>query len=297
MGLDGETDSRAKVEHANEWMNQEVAEQVKSPPLDQVADALQFTAEMAWLRDPSFYEASSLLGRVYYKLHGDTSFRSHIYSLDLEMLPGANDPLVRQELILNAEAAANASFLEFLKLNISAKEVYELRVVDNARVRAKVIGERWESEIEKWLNRQREVRTPTLESSNLSYCAVVTGVAQKFVTKKRYSEFEGEGKGGGYGVNVDGRLFLSSQQFDLDIAYGLSLQDLLPHIVGAEPRAATGATEINLQVTEAEPTGQQIVADPLRRSESSASGELVDATVEFKKAAWDQDDILAPPAR
>ncbi|MBT2474540.1 hypothetical protein J7E68_08105 [Microbacterium sp. ISL-103] len=243
----------------NSVMDGEIIDRIPLPEPREARERLGFEDTVAWLRDDTKTQSPiSLLGRVYYKFEGDEELRSHAYSMELEIDPESvlKKPVTRQELLVNHETAAEAGFLSFVSAKVGATEVLEMRVVDNAAASAKVVGKQWMEELDRWFTRQKT--QPIAGGRKLLFCAVVTGVVQKYVSTKRFSEFEASGKGGGYGVNVGGRLYVSSSGFELDIVHGLSLQDLLPFIQSADDvdedavemarKAAEGSTDLDLDL-------------------------------------------------
>lgn len=241
----------------NSVMDDEIIDRIPIPKSEEAREKLGFEDTVAWLRDDAKTQSpASLLGRVYYKFDGDEELRSHAYSMELEIDPESvlKKPVTRQELLVNHETAADAGFLSFVSAKVGATEMLEMRVVDNAAASAKVVGQQWMGELDEWFRRQKE-QPIAGGRKKLLFCAVVTGVVQKYVSTKRFSEFEASGKGGGYGVNVGGRLYVSSSGFELDIVHGLSLQDLLPFIQSADDvdehaveqarKAAEGSTDLD----------------------------------------------------
>ncbi|MGR0218637.1 hypothetical protein [Agromyces sp. ZXT2-6] len=264
----------------NEVMDSEVSRRVPIPKSENAKEALGFEDNMAWVRDDTKTKTpGSLIGRVYYKLGGGGKLRSHAYSLELEVDEQSklDAPIVRQEIILNQETAANAGFLDFVSAKVGAKELLELRVIDNATASAKVVGQQWLNQLDSWFERQKTIFGDG--KNELEYCAVVTGVVQKYVSTKRFSEFEATGKGGGYGVNVGGRLYVSSSGFELDIVYGLSLQDLTPFIPHSDDADAVldelravvkGSSDLDTDLERFGVTPGPLVTEQFRRQATEA---------------------------
>ncbi len=248
MGGQHSADTISKV------MDEEVADRIPVPAPADARERLGFEDTVAWLRDDAKTQSpASLIGRVYYRFDGETELRSHAYSMQLEIDPESllKKPVTRQEVLVNRETATEAGFLTFISAKVGATEMLELRVVDNAAASAKVVGDTWTRELEQWFSRQK----PVAGTKRMAFCAVVTGVVQKYVSTKRFSEFEASGKGGGYGVNVGGRLYVSSSGFELDIVHGLSLQDLTPFLGQAESGGAGGGADGDVDAAEAPDSG------------------------------------------
>lgn len=76
----------------------------------------------------------------------------------------------------------------------------------------------WEIGLSKWLQKN----TYLLQDPNVCYLYAIVGIVQKHVIRKRYKKLDTKIRGGAYGLNVNGELHTSNEDFSLDIRYGLN---------------------------------------------------------------------------
>lgn len=73
------------------------------------------------------------------------------------------------------------------------------------------------------LNQWRESNKDLMTDPNICYLLVVTGMVQKNIIRKKYVKFEAKAKGGAFGVNINGELYSSTEDFSLDTRFGLTV--------------------------------------------------------------------------
>jgi hypothetical protein len=61
-----------------------------------------------------------------------------------------------------------------------------------------------------------------INDPDICYLYVIIGFIQKQIIRKKYKKFDGSAKGGAYGVNVEGEVHMSTEEYAMDIRYGLT---------------------------------------------------------------------------
>jgi hypothetical protein len=214
----------SSTDHVNETMSKEVAVQQPVASLSDIKKAFPTSDTLRYVKNDTFVaDPTLILGRIYFEKVGTDALMpfhtSIIASVDEKSI--LKSPQTISELIIDSKMSASAGFLSFVSLSVSQDEVYELRVINNMAARLVDKGDQWDQALSKWMVNplcQQLINNPKVGS-----ISIVTGVVQKYMTSKKYKKFEAGAKGGGWGVNVAGNLYLSSSEFQLDVIYGLDL--------------------------------------------------------------------------
>lgn len=212
------------TKHVNEAMNKEVAEPRPIAKTEDLQKAVPMRDSLRYVKNDTYVaDVSAILGRVYYEKIGSDTLLPFYISIAAAVDPSSklSAPQTVSELIVNSTVKAKAEALSFLSADLSAEELLEVRIINNASARVVDKGDEWEAAITKWLN--NPLCQNLINNSTVGTISVVTGAVQKYLTTKKYKKFEAGAKGGGWGVNVEGSLFTSTSQFELLVVYGLDL--------------------------------------------------------------------------
>jgi hypothetical protein len=219
MGLD------RSPAHVNEALR-EISDDAKRATKEDAEISLRAEDGMLYFKDDSYTaDPSVALGQVFVTRKGSNRARPFLFPVDVTVKPGSllSAPLVRGELIVDKAASLNVDALSMAGLNLGAKDVAEIHVIDNYSSRADT-GAAWRAAIKDWRGLPESKKL--IDDPEVVGISVVVGVVQKYLTVKTYTEYSGESKVGAYGVNVEGRLFTSTSSYRLEIVYGFSLVDL-----------------------------------------------------------------------
>lgn len=212
------------TDQINQAMDAEVS-QGKQPSSERdfqrafpTTDVLRYIANDTFMADPS-----KLLGKVYYETKGSRELIPFHTRVTVKADPESRltAPSTVSELIIESSRQASLEFLMFLSLSVGNEEVLELRVINNAAARAIDSGDGWDEALDKWHADDR--CQALINDPEVTAISVVTGVIQKYLSSKKYRKFEAGIKGGYAGINVGGKLYTSSSEFQLDIVYGVDL--------------------------------------------------------------------------
>ncbi|WP_143309142.1 hypothetical protein [Chitinophaga vietnamensis] len=138
-------------------------------------------------------------------------------------------PQLRGSIIVNKALCAQAGFLNFLSAQLDQKSTFSLVIMDQASGLVNFQDPSWTNAITQWKqNNQDKMNDP-----EICYIYVVSGFIQKNIIKKKYYLFEAGAKGGAYGLNIDGKLSTSTDEYSLDVVFGLT-----PAIIKRPPAAS-----------------------------------------------------------
>lgn len=210
--------------HVNEVMDKDVAKQQPLATLDDIKKAFPTTDTLRYITNDTYAGApTKILGRVYYEKIGSNAFIPFHTSIDaiVDEKSVLEGPQIVSEFIVSSKMTATGNYLSFLSLSLESDELYELRIINNASGRVIDKGDAWDQALVKWMN--NPLCEKLITDTKVGTISIVTGVVQKYLTSKKYKKFDGKAKGGGWGANVAGSLYLSSSEFRLDVVYGLDL--------------------------------------------------------------------------
>jgi len=222
MGKNNTTD------HVNEVMASDVSEAVQTATAQDLENAFPIRDTLRYIKNDTYVDVTKVLGSVFYERKGSNQLQKHIIPLalpidDSHTLPA---PQTVSELVIDSKTDFKANALKFVTANLSTEELLEIRVINNAAARVNDRDASWENAIMDWMS--KPLPQKLIEDQNVGRISIVTGVVQKYFTTKKYRKFSVGAKGGGWGINVDGKLYTSTSQFELSVIYGLDLVTLKP---------------------------------------------------------------------
>lgn len=127
-------------------------------------------------------------------------------------------PVKRDSQIVTQQAAATVSFLNYLSSSLDAKSVYSIILFDQSGGRVDDKDATWKTSIQTWVDGHHNI----MNDSAICYLWVVKGYIQKNVVRRKFVQAGGSAKGGAYGVNVDGSYHTSTDDYSVDVRFGLS---------------------------------------------------------------------------
>ena len=127
-------------------------------------------------------------------------------------------PVKRESLVVDQTLAAKVGFLSYLSAELNAKTAMSLIVFDQTSARVLDTVPSWNAAIAAW----KQAHAAEMKDPDICYLIVVKGYVQKNVVRRKYVTVDTKTKGGAYGVNVEGKYMRSSEDYTVDIRYGLS---------------------------------------------------------------------------
>lgn len=127
-------------------------------------------------------------------------------------------PVLRSSIIVDQTLTAQVGFLNYLSAQLDEKSSFSLMIMDQSKGLVNFQDSSWTIAVKAWKDENQD----KMNDSEICYIFVVSGFIQKNIIKKKYYQFETGAKGGAYGININGKLSTSSDEYSLDIIFGLS---------------------------------------------------------------------------
>ncbi len=128
-------------------------------------------------------------------------------------------PVKRDSQIITHDGAAGVTVLSYLSASLDAKTIYSMILFDQASARVDDKDITWRDASDAWIARHTEL----FEEKDLCKVLVVKGFVQNNIILRKFTELSAAAKGGAYGVNVNGKYHTSTDDYTVDIRYGLSV--------------------------------------------------------------------------
>ncbi|WP_288882987.1 hypothetical protein [Pedobacter panaciterrae] len=234
------------TEHINEAMNEQVtAKPEKIATADDAGKFIGLESNVAYMEAESFSgNPYSLLGTVIEirkqggicpdKLNSPgvvTEFSPFkIPGIKIDESSKIKEPNKRQSILVNKKLSVDVSFLNYLSAQFEGESSFSLLVFDQANGLVDRDDQSWSDGVGNWKIQNKEL----FDDDEICYLFAVIGFVQKYVIRKTYKKFDAKAKGGAFGVNIEGSLYTSSEDYSLDIRYGLH-----PVILKRPPSAGT----------------------------------------------------------
>ena len=215
----------------NDAMNEQVSDKKPVPTADEAKTNLKIEERKAYIEaDAYIADPYALLGQVMQvrKTNGQCPTSLNHQSSKFEFTPipvkrkvNENSKLkkreIRSSIIVDKNLSAEVSFLNYLNAQLSANSFFSIPLFDQAAGLVDMHDAEWSANLKQWKNDNQDL----LNDPEICYLFVITGFIQKNLVKKKYTKFEAGAKGGAYGININGELATSTEEYSLDIWFGL----------------------------------------------------------------------------
>jgi hypothetical protein len=122
------------------------------------------------------------------------------------------DPILRSSIVVDKTLSLNVSFLSYLSAQFSGDDFFSCMVYDQATGRIDLRDADWGDNVAKWKTNHKDL----MDDDQVCFLFVITGFVQKNIIRKKYIKYKAGVKGGAYGVNIDGQLATSTEEYSLD---------------------------------------------------------------------------------
>jgi len=240
-------------EHINETMNQ-MAAQTTPVAVEEAKRLLEIQRNQIFIEDDSaIANPYSFLGKVIEirKINGKCpdGFIDTVQNPDwsLSPIPGRKidenskikTPEKVKAYIVDNKIAAQVSAMQYFAGEIDANSAFNVIVFNQATGLVDVHDDSWNTGLDQWRKSNQDLMT----DPNICYLLVVTGMVQKNIIRKKYVKFEAKAKGGAFGVNINGELYSSTEDFSLDTRFGLTVNVIRRPIEEQSRSAVRGLLE------------------------------------------------------
>lgn len=238
------------VKHINEVMNKNVAQQTNVATENNAVSKLGIDSEYIYMEQDAYIgNPDNLLGRVYLVKTKDGKvpsslkddnviFERYIYpikGIKIDEKSRLKEPILRQSIIVDKKLSASISFLSYLSAELTANDYFSLMVYDQAAGVVNMQDASWKDGLKEWIVENDNL----MQDRNIHCLFVITAFSQKNVIRKKYVKYDGKTKGGYFGININGELSTSTDEYSLDIRFGLepSIIKSLPSVYSEAPRS------------------------------------------------------------
>lgn len=222
-------------DHINEVMNRDVADSVPVATVNELKSKTNVNDQTAYIMADAFTgNPFQLLGQVVEirrsasgecptsLVNGrDLNFEFSpfpVTGFKIDEQTKLSKPELRGSIIVDKALSAQAGFLSFISAQLDQKSVFSLMVMDQVKGIVDFQDTSWKEAVKAWKQENKD----KMDDPEICYIYVVSGFIQKNIIKKKYYQFEAGAKGGAYGININGKLSTSSDEYSLDIIFGLT---------------------------------------------------------------------------
>ena len=220
------------VNHVNNTMNEDIAAKTDIATGNEAVSKLGITDGLAYLKaDPYIVNPDKLLGEVYLVTSKNDKaptslFDENVYfekypfpiqGIKVDESSKLKEPILRNSIIVDKKLATSISFLSYLSTELGVNEYFSLMVYDHSSGLIDMQDSSWVKGFSQWKNDNQEIMNdPSV------YCIfAATGFSQKNVIRKKFIKYDGKAKGGYFGININGELSTSTDEYSLDVLFGL----------------------------------------------------------------------------
>uniref|UniRef100_UPI00404A02A9 hypothetical protein n=1 Tax=Flavobacterium sp. TaxID=239 RepID=UPI00404A02A9 len=223
------------TKHINEVMNDSVAKTETPPAIEEANKLLQIQRNQIFIEDDSFIgDPYSLLGRVIEVRSKDGKCDKNVNNGYAEFsafpIQGVTvnenskikQPLMTKSFIVDKKLSLEVGFLNFLNSKLDNESLFSVIVYDQAVGLLNIQDPNYLTGMRMWIQQNSNI----INDPEVCHLLVVTGMVQKNIIRKKYKKFDVKAKGGAYGLSVNGSLYTSTEDYSLDMRFGLSYQKI-----------------------------------------------------------------------
>lgn len=225
--------SKLSSKHVNESMNQFVAHSLDFQPANIIESLLAVNNSIFYTEADSFAgNPDGLLGSVIQVriINKNSNQKTNVLEFCPTKIPNTaidqtshlKEPIKRQSIIVDQKLTNEVNFLNYLSTQIDSTTTYSLLVFDQATGQVDRNQKSWAEGVKRWKADNQDI----INDPAITNIFILIGYVQKYVIRKKYKKFDVKAKGGGYGINVSGELYTSSEDYSLDVRYGLTIASL-----------------------------------------------------------------------
>jgi hypothetical protein len=224
--------SNKSTAHINQAMNETVAQAEIVPSPAEVSRMMGLENNVAYIAADSFTgNPYALLGSVIEvrKSGGQCPATLNANGVVPEFSPRVipdirvdekskiREPIKRQSIIVDQRLAMKVGILNYLSAELGTESSFSLLVFDQAIGLADRKHVSWGEGLTQWEKENEAL----FADEDICYLFAVIGFTQKYIIRRKYQKYTAGVRGGAFGVNLNGELYTSTEDYSLDIRYGL----------------------------------------------------------------------------
>ena len=129
-----------------------------------------------------------------------------------------DQPIKRGSLVVSKELSTKVGFLSYLSSQLTVNSKFSIIVFDQLTGLVDVQAPSWPLGLNQWISNN----TYLLQDPDVCYLYAIVGIVQKNVIRKKYTKLDAKAGGGAYGINIDGEIHTSNEEYFLDMRFGLT---------------------------------------------------------------------------
>jgi hypothetical protein len=127
-------------------------------------------------------------------------------------------PIKRGSIIVTKDLSAKVGFLNYLSAEFSSNSSFSIMLFDQLTGLVDVQSPTWQNGLNQWILSNAYL----LQDPDVCYLYAIIGIVQKNVIRKKYTKLDAKAGGGAYGININGEIHTSNEDYFLDIRFGLT---------------------------------------------------------------------------
>ncbi len=175
-----------------------------------------------------------------------------IPGIEVEEKSKIEQPIKRGSIIVNKDLSVKVGFLNYLSAELSANSSFSIMVFDQITGLVDVQAPSWNNGLNQWLLNPHNLFL--LQDPDVCFLYAIVGVVQKNVIRKKYTKLDAKAGGGAYGVNINGEIHTSNEEYYLDIRFGITPIILKSPTYTIQPRKEEAVEKMTLIKEMSKPT-------------------------------------------
>jgi|GEM_PF-1275332 len=143
-----------------------------------------------------------------------------IGGIEIDEKSKIEQPIKRGSIVVDKGLSVNVGFLNYLSAELSANTKFSIMVFDQLTGLVDVQAPTWLHGLNEWMINPQNLFL--LQDPDVCYLYAIVGFVQKNVIRKKYTKINSNAKGGAYGINIQGELHSSNEEYGLDIRFGIT---------------------------------------------------------------------------
>ncbi len=127
-------------------------------------------------------------------------------------------PLLRQSIVVDQGIAGKVAFLNYLSAEMDASSVFSVMAFDHSMGLVDRADPSWKAGVDTW----RQQSASVLTDPEVCFVFAVIGFVEKQIVRKKFVKWAGTAQGGAFGLTVNGAVHTSTEEYALDIRFGLT---------------------------------------------------------------------------
>lgn len=143
-----------------------------------------------------------------------------IKGIEVEEKSKIEQPIRRGSIVVTKDLSVKVGLLNYLSTELTANSTFSIMVFDQITGLVDVQAPSWENGLNQWV--MNPLNASLLQDNDVCYLYAIVGIVQKNVIRKKYTKLDAKAGGGAYGININGEIHTSNEEYFLDIRFGIT---------------------------------------------------------------------------